>query len=45
MFAARAFVEVNEGELFDLYRKEMDEITSFGGTPVGWPCATILAPP
>lgn len=34
MFAAGAFVEGREGELVDLYRREMDEIASFGGTPV-----------
>jgi 4-hydroxy-tetrahydrodipicolinate synthase len=33
-FAAGAFVEGREGDLVDLYRREMDEIASFGGTPV-----------
>ena len=33
-FAAGAFVEGREGDLQDLYRREMDEIASFGGTPV-----------
>lgn len=33
-FAAGAYVEGKEGELRDLYRREMDEIASFGGTPV-----------
>ena len=33
-FAAGAFVEGREGELEDLYRREMDEIVSYGGTPV-----------
>ena len=33
-FAAGAFVEGKEGDLEDLYRREMDEIVSYGGTPV-----------
>lgn len=33
-FAAGAFVEGQEGELVDLYRVQMDEVASFGGTPV-----------
>lgn len=33
-FAAGAFVEGREGELEELYRREMDEIASYGGTPV-----------
>ncbi len=33
-FAAGAFVEGKDGALADLYRREMDEIASFGGTPV-----------
>ena len=33
-FAAGAFVEGREGELEELYRREMDEIASHGGTPV-----------
>ncbi|NNC87687.1 MAG: dihydrodipicolinate synthase family protein [Akkermansiaceae bacterium] len=33
-FVAGAFVEGMEGELVDLYRREMDEIVSFGGVPV-----------
>lgn len=33
-FAAGAFVEGKEGDLVELYRHEMDEIASFGGTPV-----------
>jgi dihydrodipicolinate synthase/N-acetylneuraminate lyase len=34
VFAAGAFVEGKEGELIDLYRREMDEIATFGGTPI-----------
>ncbi len=33
-FAAGAFVDGKEGELVELYRREMDEIASSGGTPV-----------
>ena len=33
-FAAGAFVEGREGDLEELYRREMDEIASFGGIPV-----------
>lgn len=33
-FVAGAFVEGKEGDLVDLYRREMDEIASFGGAPV-----------
>lgn len=33
-FAAGAFVEGREGDLKELYRSAMDEIVSFGGTPV-----------
>ena len=33
-FAAGAFVEGREGDLAELYQREMDEIASFGGTPV-----------
>ena len=49
-FAAGAFVEGKEGELVELYRREMDEIAEFGGTPVifqttrfhGWEPARIV---
>lgn len=33
-FVAGAFVEGREGDLVDLYRREMDEIVSFGGIPI-----------
>jgi len=33
-FTAGAFVEGKEGDLVDLYRREMDEIVSYGGTPI-----------
>lgn len=33
-FVAGAFVEGKEGDLVALYRREMDEIVSFGGTPI-----------
>ena len=33
-FAAGAFVEGRQGDLEELYRREMDEIASFGGIPV-----------
>ena len=33
-FAAGAFVEGKEGDLVERYRREMDEIAAFGGTPV-----------
>ena len=33
-FAAGAFVEGREGDLAELYRREMDEIAALGGTPV-----------
>lgn len=33
-FVAGVFVEGLEGELVDLYRRQMDEIVSFGGTPI-----------
>jgi len=33
-FVAGVFVEGLEGDLVDLYRRQMDEIVSFGGTPI-----------
>lgn len=33
-FVAGVFVEGLEGELVDLYRRQMEEIVSFGGTPI-----------
>jgi len=33
-FVAGVFVEGLEGDLIDLYRRQMDEIVSFGGTPI-----------
>lgn len=33
-FVAGVFVEGLEGDLVDLYRNQMDEIVSFGGTPI-----------
>jgi 4-hydroxy-tetrahydrodipicolinate synthase len=37
-FIAGAFVEGREGDLVALYRKEMDEIVSFGGNPILFQC-------
>ncbi len=33
-FVAGAYIEGMEGEIVDLYRTQMDEIVSFGGTPI-----------
>jgi 4-hydroxy-tetrahydrodipicolinate synthase len=33
-FVAGVFVEGVEGDLVDLYRRQMDEIVSYGGTPI-----------
>ncbi len=49
-FTAGAFVEGREGDLVELYRREMDEIVSFGGIPIlfqttrfhGWESAKIV---
>ncbi|MDX1679111.1 MAG: dihydrodipicolinate synthase family protein [Akkermansiaceae bacterium] len=49
-FVAGVFVEGMEGDLVDLYRRQMDEIVSFGGTPIlfqttrfhDWPAERIV---
>jgi 4-hydroxy-tetrahydrodipicolinate synthase len=44
-FVAGAYIETREGEIVDLYRKEMDIIAGFGGIPILFQTARLHGKP